>query len=49
LDNMTTISPTGAPNTLRIPISFFRRTAMNEMRPYKPKQEIKIATPENIL
>ncbi len=36
-DKRITISLTGAPSTLRIPISFLRCIAINEINPYNPK------------
>ena len=49
LENSMTTLLTEAPSTLRIPTSLVRCTAMNETRPYKPRQEIKMAIPANIL
>ena len=39
---------TDAPNTLRMPISLVRCSAMNDARPNKPKHEIKMARMETI-
>ncbi len=38
-----------APNTLRIPTSYFLCTAINDTRPYNPRHEIKTAIPANVL
>ena len=43
------VSPvTEAPSTLRMPISFVRRSAVYAAKPNKPRQEIKIASIANM-
>ena len=41
--NITIISSVVEPNTLRIPISFFRYSLLNTTKPNTPTTEIKIA------
>src|ERR1700730_8761205 len=48
-DSIAVILFTEAPMTLRIPISFCLRCAVNAARPKSPRQEIRIANPAKYL
>src|SRR3546814_7700709 len=46
-ESKDTTPPTEAPNAFRMPISFVRCSAVNAVKPKRPRQEIKMASRAN--